>query len=37
MFKNMFLLCIEKMEDCYLVYLNVNYELEKDKKIENVI
>ena len=24
------------MEDCYLVYLNVNYEWEKDKKTENV-
>ncbi|HBC4854074.1 TPA: conjugal transfer protein [Enterococcus faecalis] len=35
-FKNTSLSRIEKMEDCYLVYLNVNYELEKDKKTENV-
>ncbi|MGH2182951.1 conjugal transfer protein, partial [Enterococcus faecalis] len=35
-FKNTSLSRIEIMEDCYLVYLNVNYELEKDKKTENV-
>ncbi|EJM6035954.1 conjugal transfer protein [Enterococcus faecalis] len=35
-FKNTSLSRIEKMEDCYLVYLNVSYEWEKDKKTENV-